>query len=510
MALPINIDELIRRQVVENNRVEYKSGWNPEPIIHSICAFANDIDNCGGGYIILGVEDENGMPKLPVKGIDKNEIDFINKKLLRICNMMEPRYVPIVEHTQFEGAEVLIIWVPGGEDRPYKCPVSFPTEKNAKREKDHYIRKMSNSIRANANEQRALFNISSSIPFDDRINRDATLADLRIPYISDFLYRVKSSLFEDSKNMSISTLAASMRISRGSPESLNPVNVGLMFFNDRPDNFFPYARIEVVDKPDPAGNGMTEKTFMGPLDQQLSAALSYIRSYIIAEKVFKFPDRAEADRIFNYPYRAIEELLANAVYHRGYDIREPITVYVTPQNMTITSLPGPDRSITDEDLKNRKMVSSAYRNRRIGDFLKELKLIEGRNTGIPLAIGALRDNGSELPTFETNADRTYFRVTIPVHRAFLPKKNKDDATTASGGKTRRNREDIRSLIIKNLLGGELSRSELVKRMGYSKLSDTVAGVISDMLKDGVLAYTIPDNIHDVNQKLKLVFKDGDK
>jgi ATP-dependent DNA helicase RecG len=507
MALPINIDALIKRQVVESNRVEYKAGWNPEPIVHSICAFANDIDNCGGGYIILGVDEDNGMPKLPVKGLDKNEIDFINKDLLWICNMIEPRYIPVVEHTQFEGAEILVVWVPGGEDRPYKCPVSFPTEKNAKREKDHYIRKMSNSIRANANDQKMLFHISSSVPFDDRVNRDATLADLRIPYISNYLYRVNSSMYEESKNMSITALAANLRISRGSSEYLKPVNVGLMFFNERPDNFFPYARIEVVDKPDPTGNGMTEKVFTGPLDQQLIEALSYIRNYIIAEKVFKFPDRAEADRVFNYPYRAVEELLSNAVYHRGYDIREPITVYITPQNMTITSLPGPDRSITDEDLQNRKMVSSAYRNRRIGDFLKELHLIEGRNTGIPLAIGALRDNGSGLPVFETNADRTYFRVTIPVHGAFLPKKMKDGTDTVSGGKTRRNKEDIRGLIIKNLLGGEMAKSDLVKRMGYSKLNGTVAGVISDMLKEGIVAYTIPNNIHDANQKLRLAVKD---
>ena len=49
MALPINITELINRRVVENARVEYKRNWNPEPILHSICAFANDIDNWGGG-----------------------------------------------------------------------------------------------------------------------------------------------------------------------------------------------------------------------------------------------------------------------------------------------------------------------------------------------------------------------------------------------------------------------------------------------------------------------------
>ncbi len=62
MALPINVSDLINRRVIESACIEYKGDWNPEPILHSICAFANDIDNWGGGYIIIGIEEESGMP----------------------------------------------------------------------------------------------------------------------------------------------------------------------------------------------------------------------------------------------------------------------------------------------------------------------------------------------------------------------------------------------------------------------------------------------------------------
>ena len=53
MGLPINIDELIHGHTVEWERLEFKGGWNPEDVIHTICAFANDIHNWGGGYIII-------------------------------------------------------------------------------------------------------------------------------------------------------------------------------------------------------------------------------------------------------------------------------------------------------------------------------------------------------------------------------------------------------------------------------------------------------------------------
>ena len=49
MALPIQIDNLIHRRTVESTRIEFKKGFNPDSIIRTICAFANDIDNTGGG-----------------------------------------------------------------------------------------------------------------------------------------------------------------------------------------------------------------------------------------------------------------------------------------------------------------------------------------------------------------------------------------------------------------------------------------------------------------------------
>jgi len=65
MTLPINIEKLIKGEVVETERIEHKSGWNPKDVIHSTCAFANDINNLGGGYIVIGVEEKDGVLQLP-------------------------------------------------------------------------------------------------------------------------------------------------------------------------------------------------------------------------------------------------------------------------------------------------------------------------------------------------------------------------------------------------------------------------------------------------------------
>ena len=61
-ALPININDLLHGKSVEWERLEFKVGWNPLDIIQTICAFANDFHNLGGGYLVIGVAEQNGRP----------------------------------------------------------------------------------------------------------------------------------------------------------------------------------------------------------------------------------------------------------------------------------------------------------------------------------------------------------------------------------------------------------------------------------------------------------------
>ena len=82
MRLPINIEELLGGRAVEGDRIEYKTGWNPDAIYRSVCAFANDFGETGGGYIVVGVKEINGCPVRPVIGIDPNQIEPIEKDMV--------------------------------------------------------------------------------------------------------------------------------------------------------------------------------------------------------------------------------------------------------------------------------------------------------------------------------------------------------------------------------------------------------------------------------------------
>ena len=92
MELEISIDDLLKKHRIESNRIEFKTGWNPDDIYHSICAFANDYNNEGGGYIVVGVEEKDGVAVRPVKGIPENMLDKIQREMLGYNNMMDIDY----------------------------------------------------------------------------------------------------------------------------------------------------------------------------------------------------------------------------------------------------------------------------------------------------------------------------------------------------------------------------------------------------------------------------------
>ena len=51
MSLPVNIHKVLQGSPVEWERLEFKRGWNPEAVLHTLCAFANDFHNLGGSYV---------------------------------------------------------------------------------------------------------------------------------------------------------------------------------------------------------------------------------------------------------------------------------------------------------------------------------------------------------------------------------------------------------------------------------------------------------------------------
>jgi len=168
MAIHINVEKLISGKIVEGERIEYKKGWNPAAIYRTICAFANDFENIGGGYIIVGAEEEKGRAKRPVAGIATNELDSIQKKMVEFNKMINPHYDPKISIETIDNASILVIWVPGGNQRPYEVPEDVTVKKDKKCR--YYIRRYASTVQADKDERDELISLTRQTPFDDRIN----------------------------------------------------------------------------------------------------------------------------------------------------------------------------------------------------------------------------------------------------------------------------------------------------------------------------------------------------
>ncbi|MCD8052505.1 MAG: hypothetical protein LUF00_00350 [Lachnospiraceae bacterium] len=109
---------------------------------------------------------------------------------------------------------------------------------------------------------------------------------------------------------------------------------------------------------------------------------------------------------------------------------QSIIIEIEPELIRIISYPGIDRSIPMRDIEAGERFSTRYyRNKRLGEFLKELDLSEGKCTGIPTIQEELRNNGSPAAKFYTDEDRRAVTVEIPIHPDFL---EKDEKLTVSG------------------------------------------------------------------------------
>lgn len=415
MSIPVSIESLLEKNIVPRSRIECKEKWSPDQVVKTISAFANDFDNRGGGYVIIGVSEKNGVIKRPVIGLDPDLIDKIEQELIRYCKLLRPIYIPVTEVVEFEGKLLLMVWAPGGHDRPYSCP-KHPSRKET--QKAYYIRNMLGTVEANDEEAEELQMLARNVPFDDRLNIRSQLSDLKRPLIQDYLAEINSTLCESAGTMDMETLVQDLRIASEPRRFFKPVNAGLLFFCDRPEEFIPSCRIEVIKCDDSSEEGQIDKVFTGPIHHQLRDTLDYFKENILQEKVAESDGKKGPESYFNYSLRAIEEFLANAIFHRNYDCKEPITIRIKKESIEIVNVPGPDATISDIDLKGYRLRSHRYRNRRIGDFLRAFHLIEGQNMGIPKAISAIRANKSPLPIFQTDNSRSYFCVVMKIHPNF--------------------------------------------------------------------------------------------
>ncbi len=288
MALPINIEDLLNKRKVESTRIEFKAGWNPDKIYHTICAFATDLENIGGGYILVGVEEENGVAKRPVKGLDVAEIDDIMKEMVGYDAKISPAYMSKVSPEIVDGKTILVIWAPAGSNRPYSVMESVVAKKSVPK---FYIRSKSSTIEAKGEILDQVRELANRVPFDDRGNPSATIEDISALLVYEHLKTVKSKLADNFMSRPLVEILDEMDLLTGPTENRQIKNVAVMMFCEHPERFFPVTQVDIVFFPEGSIENpdlmIEAPKIVGPVLKMIQETLSYLRTNVIKKRITK-------------------------------------------------------------------------------------------------------------------------------------------------------------------------------------------------------------------------------
>ena len=271
-----------------------------------------------------------------------------------------------------------------------------------------------------------------------------------------------------------------------------------MMFCDHLDKFFPYTQVEITKFPEGSiknpNNFIEVPVIKGSVPTMIKRTMEKLQDMVIEEKVTKVDYQMESIRRFSYPYQALEEAVVNAFYHRDYQSYQAIIIEIEPDCVRIISYPGIDRSISLKTIaEGERFKSRYYRNKRLGEFLKELDLTEGKSTGIPTIQEELRNNGSPKATFETDDERRAVTVEIPIHPDFLteqrsglqhgPQNGPQNEPQNETGKV----GDLEKNILKMIkIDGHITRDEMASRLNVSL--STVKRSINKLKANGTIEY----------------------
>ncbi len=393
-----------------------------------------------------------------------------------------------------------------------KCPTALLPSKKVY---NYYIRYNSSSIVPKDEYERELINLANRTPFDDRGNDQITLKDISPLLLHDYLVKVKSSLANESLTDNMEAVLEQMELLEPTPEGYSIKNVAAMMFAERPDRFFKQAQVEIVLFPEGRernpNNLMEVEPIRGSVPMMIKETLSYLRTNVIKKMIVKPKDDEHSDTFYNYPYQALEEAVVNSLYHRDWTIREPVEITIEPDRISILNFSGPNHTIPMEAVREgMSLRSRRYRNRRLGEFLKELELTEGRATGIPTIQDELKANGSPKATVETDEERTYFLIDIPCHPEFV---TEPLSVEQIGVKDGVKEQGITNNVINNVTNNVSNNvtKELTERQ-YIILGmiteDSFVTIPEMSLKTGVATRTIKRDIENLQSRGILIRKGG--
>lgn len=388
----------------ESYRIELTvSTGDMDKFQEAICAFANDMPGSRKkGYLLIGVKNNGEIDGLKVD-------DALMKKIsgIRSDGNILPLPVMTTEKVVTEKGDVLVVEVTPSFDTPVRYRGRT------------FIRIGPRRDIASAEEERILAErCAASLPtFDTRPCREAKLDDIDVDAI------VKEYM---PKAIDEETLTNDKRPLKEQLASLHlfnmqwdcPTYAALIMFGRNPKYFMPGAYIQYVHFKGSTNGGaiLNERRFEGCLYKILPELENFIRDGIITKRPVPISILREKD-VVNYPYKALRELMMNAVMHRDYQANMPTRLYQYDNHIEIMNPGGLYGQARPENFPH----VNDYRNSVVAGMMKTLNYVNMFNHGVGEVQDLLKANNSPSAAFNVNYLTAFSVVVREPDESSLPK-----------------------------------------------------------------------------------------
>jgi ATP-dependent DNA helicase RecG len=400
MTTCVGLVELAKR---ESEQIEWKElVADIDDVVATLSAFANDLNNLGGGYVVCGAKeakDEHGFPQLICTGLSANRLKEIEGTVLTRCReRVSPPLTPMVEEIETDDPQrrVLVFVQPA-------TGTSHSFRKNDTGSK-HYVRVSRSTIEARNGVLKDLLVRKGLLePWDRRPCPTATINDLDLLALRDALQRMGMFSLERGvepylvANIQISPFVPSLCIAEPLTGMVRPRNFSLLLFGREPQRFIPGAFSIFSSYPG------TDRTAPTAHRVEISGTLldqaKRLQDLLDAEAITRF-DKTNliAPNVEKYPRRALIEAMVNALAHRDYELVDPGRFTSYADRIEFISPGSLPVGVTLAALR-RGTVTPRWRNQALAWFLSKLQLAQAEGQGIQTIRSTMQAIGCPPPIF---------------------------------------------------------------------------------------------------------------
>ena len=400
------MDKNIDIGTIESTQADYKlslEAEKPRSWLKSVSAFANT----SGGHIFFGVTNDTH---------EKVGIDDPQDTASKITEFIKARIKPLPRFTlaEFDSnsgeRKCIDLMVDNGPDYPYYYSVD--------RVMEAYVRHGDQSVLAEPHELNNLVLKGKNRTYDS-LPSNKTIEDVSFTLLAaTYKKETGDSMVMPRDLISMGLVDVEGRIS----------NAGVLLCDQGPahQSKIICTRWKGIHKGSVDGDALDDKEYY---DESLISLLNDAESFIRNNS--KNPWSINGMRRIensDYPFKAVREILVNAMMHRDYQIvGSEIHVDMFDDRMEITSPGGmlSGRRIQELDLRK---VPSMRRNEIIADFFGRLHFMDRRGSGLGRVLDSYYGNERQ-PEFTSDTD--FFHVMLP-NRGGIADDSKENIVSMNG------------------------------------------------------------------------------